>query len=504
MGNVQFVKGSLLSLDGVVQLANQLYDKTIVGKPIDTIRFKPQPKQEKLLDVCGLLDWYYGVGPIQEPVCSLIGYGGAAYGAKTYGVLGLSAVAAYAFPGVQIAFFRRTYTEIEGAGGAMQTAYEVFNGIAESRDSGRNFVFPKNSQFFFQHCENEADVYKYEGKQFDILLLDEATHLSWFIADRLLIRNRVSGDNGILKPFCIMTTNPGNIGHNWYMQLFGLENFTQWDERDEPILVKNPNGRPVQTYFIPAFMKDNEIGMKRDPEYQKRLEQADPDLADALIKGDWSVFSGQAFRQFDPAIHICEPFDLPKHFPRWRAVDWGSAEPFCCLWFARDPDIGRVYVYREVYMAGLTDSQQAQLIVANSPFDENISITFADPKSFWVAKNRYGITYTSADEYRDQGVLLWEADNDRISGKKKIDQSLTLLPDGKPGLVIFRNCGNLIRTLPRLSRSLANPEDVDSRQEDHPYDTLRYGFTNPLMFSKREKKEKKGQSDNPWMHIDGL
>jgi hypothetical protein len=259
----------------------------------------------------------------------------------------------------------------------------------------------------------------------------------------------------------------------------------------------------METYFIPAYISDNVIGVERDPEYQKRLEQSDPDLADALIHGDWSVFSGQAFRTFDPFTHTCEPFDLPKHFPRWRAVDWGSAEPFCCLWFARDPDIGRVYVYREVYAAGMTDSQQAQMIVGNSPYDENISITFADPKSFWVAKNRYGITYTSADEYRDNGILLWEADNDRISGKKKIDQLLSPLPDGKPGLVIFRNAVNLIRTLPKLARSLSNPEDVADRQEDHAYDTLRYGLTNPLMFTK-SKNSKKSKSKNPWMSIRGI
>jgi phage terminase large subunit len=121
-----------------------------------------------------------------------------------------------------------------------------------------------------------------------------------------------------------------------------------------------------------------------------------------------------------------------------------------------------------------------------------------------VGKNRYGVTYTSADEYRDQGVLLWEADNDRINGKKKIDQVLSLLPDGKPGLVIFRNCVNLIRTIPKLARSSSNPEDVADRQEDHAYDTLRYGLTNPLMFTKRDKNKKKGSSKNPWVNITGI
>ena len=107
----------------------------------------------------------------------------------------------------------------------------------------------------------------------------------------------------------------------------------------------------------------------------------------------------------------------------------------------------------------------------------------------WVSKNRYGEIYTSADEYRDHGVLLTEADNDRISGKKKIDQLLAPLPDGKPGLVIFRNCHNLIRTLPKLARSLINPEDVAQGQEDHAYDTTPVRYDKPPNVH-QEKEEK--------------
>ena len=361
----------------------------MIGKPIDTIGYHPQPKQEFLLEKVGLLDWYLGTGEIHAPVCNVIGYGGAAFGAKTYGVMGVAAVAAYAFPGAQIAFFRRTYSQIEGAGGAMQTAFEVFHNIAHDRDSGRNFVFPNGSNFFFQHCENEKDVYNYDGKAFDILLIDEATHFTWFIIDYLLNRNRVStNSHGIIKPFCIMPTNPGNVGHGWYMQMFNLEKEHFWDDRDEPYKVTNPNGKMMNTYFIPSFMDDNVIGMERDPEYKERLRKSDPDLADALIDGNWSVFSGQAFRQFNQEIHTCLPFDIPKHFPRWRAVDWGSDKPFCCLWFARDPDIGRIYIYREVYAAGMTDSQQAETIVTNSPESEEINITFADPKSYLGIKEQ--------------------------------------------------------------------------------------------------------------------
>jgi len=192
------------------------------------IGYKPQPRQAELLRAAGLLDWLNG-GQTHEAVTDWIGYGGAAYGGKTYGLLGLALVAAYAYPGVQMGFFRRTYAELEGAGSAIHYTYEVFAGLGTARDSGKEWHFgDAGSALYFQHCENETDVYKYQSKSFDILIIDEATHFTWFQVEYLKTRNRVSGKNGIPKPFCILTSNPGNIGHSWYMQMFDLETMERW------------------------------------------------------------------------------------------------------------------------------------------------------------------------------------------------------------------------------------------------------------------------------------
>jgi hypothetical protein len=158
-------------------------------------------------------------------------------------------------------------------------------------------------------------------------------------------------------------------------------------------------------------------------------------------------------------------------------------------------------VYREVYRPGLTDAQQAKVIIDNSPYTEATTITYADPVSYWIRKNKNGVVYTSADEYLDQGVPLWEADNDRKSGKRKIETLLADLPDGEPGLKVFEGCHNLIRMMPKLARSENDPEDVDTDQEDHAYDALRYGLTNPKMFTKSRKRK---QAKNPMMGVRGL
>jgi hypothetical protein len=69
----------------------------------------------------------------------------------------------------------------------------------------------------------------------------------------------------------------------------------------------------------------------------------------------------------------------------------------------------------------------------------------------------------------------------RIAGKSAIHARLALRSDGYLGLVVFRNCNNLIRTLPTLPCSHSNAEDVETNCEDHAYDALRYGLTRKVV-----------------------
>lgn len=46
--------------------------------------------------------------------------------------------------------------------------------------------------------------------------------------------------------------------------------------------------------------------------------------------------------------------------------------------------------------------------------------------------------------------------------------------DGRPMLYIFSTCKNTLRTLPILQYSARDPEDLDTTEEDHIADALRY------------------------------
>jgi len=58
-----------------------------------------------------------------------------------------------------------------------------------------------------------------------------------------------------------------------------------------------------------------------------------------------------------------------------------------------------------------------------------------------------------------------------------VHQRLAMKSDGLPGLIVFRTCRNLIRTLPAMVYDGKNPEDIDPACEEHAVKALMYGLT---------------------------
>jgi hypothetical protein len=85
------------------------------------------------------------------------------------------------------------------------------------------------------------------------------------------------------------------------------------------------------------------------------------------------------------------------------------------------------------------------------------------------------------EKFMRRGLSVLPADNTRVgkvgaaSGWDSIQTRLLGDEDGKPMLLIFSTCTNLIRTLPLMVHDPARAEDLDSSGEDHACDALRYG-----------------------------
>jgi hypothetical protein len=91
-----------------------------------------------------------------------------------------------------------------------------------------------------------------------------------------------------------------------------------------------------------------------------------------------------------------------------------------------------------------------------------------------------------AEDAAKAGLFFMRADNDRLRGIQQVHQRFKLETelDDKTGEVkreyprvqIANNCEHWWRTMMTLRQSVRDPEDIDTRQEDHLYDVTRYLF----------------------------
>lgn len=389
--------------------------------------------------------------------------GGARGGGKSHMVFAQCALDdALRFPGMKILFLRKIQ---KAAGESMDDlVYRVLKGANYdyTPSTGEIELHDNGSKILIGGYKNESDIDKYLGIEYEAIAIEELNQLS---EDKITkLRGSLRSSRTGYKTRIYATTNPGGIGHNWVKEHF----ITPFREASVHSFLGGP------TYFIPATYKDNPF---LDQGYIDYLNALTGPLGKAWREGDWDVFEGMAFPQWDYDRHTCDAFFVPTHWTKWRAIDWGLTNPFACGWFAKEPGTGRIYVYREIYYTGLTDAQQADMIAELTPPDEQIRLTYADP-SMWGRKSMDAVITTTAQLYADNGIILSKADNNRIAGRRKISTLLGDIGDGKPGLVIMRSCPNIIKQLSSLPVDQNRPEDVDTDAEDHAYDYLRYGLTN--------------------------
>lgn len=344
----------------------------------------------------------------------------------------------------------------------------------KSKANSEKIEFPNGSRVLIGGYNDDGDISKYIGIEYDGIVVEEATQIRGDQMEQLFGSVRTSREDWV--PRVYLSTNPGGIGHQFFKERY--------------IMPHRENRETFTRRFFSTY-KDNPF---INQEYKRYLEGLTGDLAKAWRDGDWDVFAGQAFSQWRHDRHVITQMPAGwERWAKWRAIDWGFAAPWCCLWLTRNPDNGRVYVYREAYATELTDVQQARMILDMTPPSEYITVTYADP-AMWGRKTSGDIVTSTADEYMRAGVPLTRADNDRLSGKRKVDRLLGDLPDGMPGLQVLATCANLIRTLPALAYDKIHVEDVDTKQEDHGFDTLKYALTQVATAAERRPDRKEYSS----------
>jgi hypothetical protein len=230
--------------------------------------------------------------------------------------------------------------------------------------------------------------------------------------------------------------------------------------------------------FISAKVTDNAyIG----DEYIQLLSSiSDENLREAWLNGNWDVWDGQFFTQWNEAYHVIEPFSVPESWLKWGAMDLGFSEahPTTYLEFTQDPQNNCIYIIKEYTGVGSSETYIRELKEIIDPK----CVIYADPSMFKGSGKETDMSTTPAMMFLSEGISLVPANNERVNGWRAVKSWLGMDETHRPNCMIFDICTELIRTIPlqMYSKRLGSKsEDLDTKGEDDWVDSLRYGLFSP-------------------------
>lgn len=400
-----------------------------------------------------------------------IAYGGARGGGKSWSIDRKAPLLACKYTGIRILLLRRTYKDLER--NHVRVLQPLLNGFAKYSRQEKIFTFPNGSIIELGYCAAESDVLQYQGQEYDIIFIDEATQFTEYQYSTLTACLR--GANPFPKRM-YLTCNPGGVGHEWVKRLFINRNYRSTENPDDYV-------------FISANIYDNKALLEQDKGYVNMLNNLPDGLREAWRDGNWDMLAGQYFSEFDRNVHVIEPFEIPTHWKKYRAIDYGL-DCLACVWVAVD-ESGSYYVYREYAEPDMIISDGAKAILELSD-GECIDYTVA-PDDIWsrsqeTAKNK-------ADIFAENGLQMVRGNRNRESGWLAIKEMLKIYntETGKDSrMKIFSNCTELIEYLPALQRDKKRPSDCMTEPHDitHLPDALRYFCLQYITPTKQTNEEK--------------
>ncbi len=393
-----------------------------------------------------------------------VAYGGARGGGKSWALRRKLVTLALRYPGIKCLIVRRSYSELKS--NHLYTMDEEYGSLFEYSDTDKAMRFRNGSVIFLGYCDSERDVLRYQGQEYDIIAIDEATQLTEFQFS--IFKACLRGT----KPFprrMYLTCNPGGVGHAWVKRLFIDRRYNENEEESDYA-------------FIPASVKDNSVLTEADPEYVRALESLPEMLRRAWLDGEWNVFEGQFFPEFNTATHVINVSEIPQDLTYFASADYGF-DMFALLLCGISRE-GRIYVIGEYCEKNLTlgaagDAAEEFL----SGYDVKYLVISPD-----IFNRRQDTGKSGVEVFRGKRRLppIKAADNRRVPGWRMVREQLAKGEDGDTNLKICSNARLLIRSLPFLICDPQRPEDC--KDEPHEYthapEALRYALMSHISYEK--------------------
>jgi hypothetical protein len=210
------------------------------------------------------------------------------------------------------------------------------------------------------------------------------------------------------------------------------------------------------------------------------------------LDAELGVAGGRYFDIRDD-VHLVPRSALPKSLPHWweywGAKDWGFAHWDVQGVFCMTTE-GATFLLDSSWTRRQQDMAQAEAMSrlvqdCDLPTPATTLTIYAghDCWSKVTARGAQGIT--TADIYREQGLTLWQADNDRANGGRVLRRLLSRSDETRAAGLYLVDTPNNRRVLSQLKTILPDPNDVnkpwkvdadsDGKGGDDGADMLRYG-----------------------------
>ncbi len=216
----------------------------------------------------------------------------------------------------------------------------------------RKFVFsPNGSQRTFEKWNGEpTTVYFGHAQDPDSLesatakaaWLDEAGQKKFRLGSWEAVQRRLSIHQGRV----LLTTTPYDLG--FIKQQF----YDKWRSGDRDIDVVRFESVANPTFPVEEF---------------ERARQSLPAWKfDLFYRAIFTRPAGMIYDCFDDALHVVPRFAIPAHWKRYVGIDFGGVHT-AALFYAEEPETGRLYLYREYLAGGLTAAEHARAIIERTP-----------------------------------------------------------------------------------------------------------------------------------------
>lgn len=458
------------------------------------------PKQKLLFDsiVHGKAPW--------------IGYGGARGGAKSFAVREIAMwLAQSPLHQYSAMIFRKHAKELHH--NHILPLLSRSPGLRKHFNKTEKILYSEDKRplITFGYAASDLDVHKFQGMEFDLVFVDEATQSSEYLLKFLKTVNRSTVPGWI--PKIVLTMNPGGIGHAFIKRIFIDRHYKENEVASDYSFIQSylwdnvywvaeallRDGISQETYYSWTDQQRKEYCL-RYSEYAKNLSSLPHDLREAYLSGDWEIFGGMFFKNFSSKRNVIKPFVIPDDWELIGSLDPGFSSP-CSFGITACSKMGVVFRVCTYYERELPASVHAETISrmlkhegseVRKLLNGRIPSLIVAGRDAFARKEMYGAIpneHTYADPFLKEGFRLESANTERVAGWWKWK---SLLPDR---YFIFDKFNQpLIQEMMGATSDPRRPEDLagggnDPKVSDHALDEQRYGIMGLQMKQQRINPE---------------